>query len=94
MLSDAGKINIFLKSFNMFLGGVPGGFKIHPNRQHLIYPVGCTIVIEDLNASRKNQEFLTGHSDSISCLAVSRSGKYLASGQITYMGFKVKRMLI
>ena len=64
------------------------GFRVHPNRQHVIYPVGCTIVIEDMNT--KKQEFLTGHTNNVSCLAVSKSGRYLASGQITHMGFKVK----
>ena len=72
---------------NFVLGGVPSGLKVHPNRQHMIYPVGCTIVIEDLQC--KKQEFLSGHSDNISCIAISKSGKYVASGQITYMGFKV-----
>ena len=38
----------------------------------------------------KKQEFLTGHTNNVSCLAVSKSGRYLASGQITHMGFKVK----
>ena len=66
---------------------MPSGLKVHPNRQHMIYPVGCTIVIEDLQC--KKQEFLSGHSDNISCIAISKSGKYVASGQITYMGFKV-----
>ena len=38
----------------------------------------------------KKQEFLTGHTNNVSCLAVSKSGRYLASGQVTHMGFKVK----
>lgn len=68
-------------------GGVPGGLKVHPGSQHLIYSVGCKVIIEDL--STKKQDFLSGHTREVSCLAVSRSGKYVASGQITHMGFKV-----
>ena len=53
----------------------------------MLYPIGCTIAIEDINT--KKQEFLSGHTDNVSCLAISKSGKYVASGQITHMGFKV-----
>ena len=67
-------------------GAVPSGLLVHPDRQHLIYPLGNTIVIEDL--SDNSQSCLTGHTDNVSCLSVSKSGKYLASGQVTHMGFK------
>ena len=33
--------------------------------------------------------FLRGHDNQISVIAVSPSGKYIASGQQTYMGFHV-----
>lgn len=47
----------------------------------MIYPLGSTIIVRSLD---KNQEqtFLTGHSNNVSCLSVSKSGKYLASGQV------------
>lgn len=67
-------------------GTVPGGLKVHPNRQHMVYSVGCTVVVEDIG-SRK-QEFLRGHTNSVVCLAISRSGKLIASGQVIHMGFK------
>ncbi|XP_039271314.2 cilia- and flagella-associated protein 52-like [Styela clava] len=69
-----------------FNGHVEGGLAIHPDRQHLIYPLGSTIVIRDLNSSE--QSFLTGHTNNVSCIAISKSGKYIASGQVTHMGFK------
>lgn len=69
-----------------FNGHVEGGLAIHPDRQHMIYPLGSTIIIRDLNSGE--QTFLTGHSNNVSCIAVSKSGRYLASGQVTHMGFK------
>ena len=36
----------------------------------------------------QRQEFVSGHSNNVSCLACSPSGVYLASGQVTHMGFK------
>lgn len=59
---------------------------VHPDQQHLIYPLGCTVVVKDLLTHE--QTFLSGHSDNVSCLACSSSGVFLASGQVTYMGFK------
>jgi len=41
------------------------------------------------NITTKQQDFMTGHSNTISCLDVSRSGNLIASGQVTFMGFKV-----
>ena len=65
--------------------------KVHPDRTHIVYSVGCTVVIENLNTHR--QESLSGHTDSVSCLAISKSGEYLASGQCTHMGFKVNNFV-
>ena len=67
-------------------GSIPGSVVAHPDGQHIIYPLGCTVIVKDL--STQEQTFLSGHSDNVSCLACSPSGVYLASGQVTYMGFK------
>ena len=67
-------------------GSIPGGLVAHPEGKHVIYPLGCTLIIKNLATSK--QDFLSGHSDNVSCLACSSSGVYLASGQITHMGFK------
>jgi WD40 repeat protein len=69
-----------------FGGSVVSGLQLHPEGKHLIYPVGCTVVVE--NIASKKQEFLSGHTNTVSCVAVSRSGRFIASGQVTYMGFK------
>eukprot|EP00955_Chlamydomonas_euryale_P053912 355645-Chlamydomonas_euryale.AAC.15 len=75
-----------LNSVVGFGGGIENGLVVHPDGRTLIYPLGSTIVLRDKNDPRA-QEFLQGHSDKVSCLALSKSGRYLASGQITYMGF-------
>ena len=67
-------------------GGVRGGLLAHPDGQHIVYPLGCTIVVQDLTTQK--QTFLAGHSNNVSCLACSPSGQFLASGQVTFMGFK------
>uniref|UniRef100_A0A8C4Y6I7 Uncharacterized protein n=1 Tax=Gopherus evgoodei TaxID=1825980 RepID=A0A8C4Y6I7_9SAUR len=68
------------------VGHVPFGLICHPDREHFIYPLGCTIIIQGLN--NNTQAFLHGHTNNVSCVAVSRSGCYVASGQVTFMGFK------
>ncbi len=77
--------------FSILAGNVPGGLLVHPDSNHLIYPLGNTVVIEDLMSTRQDrsrQEFLSGHTNNVSCLAVSKSGRFVASGQVTHMGFK------
>ncbi|XP_062852619.1 cilia- and flagella-associated protein 52 [Trichomycterus rosablanca] len=69
-----------------FNGHVYSGLQVHPDREHLIYPLGCTLIIKNLKDGK--QEFLHGHTNNISCLSVSKSGRYIASGQVTFMGFK------
>ena len=69
-----------------FNGAVSNGLHIHPDGEHIIYSLGSTIVIQNLLT--KNQIFLRGHTNTVSCLTVSPSGRYIASGQETHMGFK------
>ncbi len=46
---------------------------------YLIYSLGLTVVIKDLRTHA--QAFLHGHTDIITCLAISNNGEMLASGQ-------------
>eukprot|EP00928_Gymnodinium_smaydae_P079053 TRINITY_DN63071_c0_g1_i1.p1 TRINITY_DN63071_c0_g1~~TRINITY_DN63071_c0_g1_i1.p1 ORF type:complete len:652 (+),score=159.41 TRINITY_DN63071_c0_g1_i1:92-1957(+) len=68
-----------------FKGTVCAGLILHPDNEHLIFPLGCTIVVRNL--LRKTQAFLQGHDNQVNCITVSPSGKLLASGQKTFMGF-------
>eukprot|EP00891_Asterochloris_glomerata_P001613 jgi/Astpho2/1613/Aster-07933 len=75
-----------------FSGSVENGLQLHPDGQTLVYPLGSTIVVRDVKGL-KQQDFLQGHTDKVSCLAISKSGRYLASGQLTYMGLKADIIL-
>ncbi|EDV27747.1 Cilia- and flagella-associated protein 52 [Trichoplax sp. H2] len=71
-----------------FSGDIHKGLLVHPDRQHLVHAIGSTIVIQDL--ADGSQKFLVGHTGDVSCLTVSRSGRYIASGQVAPMGFKAE----
>lgn len=65
---------------------------MHPDGEHLIYPLGCTVVVE--NIKNHEQKFLSGHTNDVSCLAVSRSGRFVASGQVNIYLFVFSFYLI
>ncbi|XP_067914795.1 cilia- and flagella-associated protein 52 isoform X2 [Heterodontus francisci] len=75
-----------LESIIGFNGKVPSGLSVHPDCENIIYPLGCTTIVQNLKSSK--QAFLESHTNRISYVVVSKSGKYIATGQITYMGFK------
>lgn len=68
-----------------FKGSVVQGLLLHPDNEHLIFPLGCTVVIRNL--LQKTQAFLQGHDNQVNCITVSPTGRLLASGQKTFMGF-------
>ena len=55
---------------------------------NMLFPLGSACILENLNKSDNRQVFFRGHSNPVSAVAVSRCGKYLASGQVTHMGYK------
>ncbi|NXL29771.1 CFA52 protein, partial [Glaucidium brasilianum] len=72
-------------------GHVPCGLICHPDKEHILYPLGSTVVIQELDS--KQQTFLHGHTNNVSCIVVSRNGLYVASGQVTFMNFKADIIL-
>uniref|UniRef100_A0ABK0L4C2 Cilia- and flagella-associated protein 52 n=1 Tax=Rattus norvegicus TaxID=10116 RepID=A0ABK0L4C2_RAT len=74
-----------------FNGHVPNGLKCHPDQEHLVYPLGCTVLIQAINTNEQN--FLHGHGNNVSCVTISKEGDYVASGQVTFMGFKADIIL-
>lgn len=73
-------------------GRVFSGLRVHPDREHLIYPLGSTVILKRIKDGK--QEFLHGHTNNVSCISVSKSGSYIASGQVNFMGFKVAAVMI
>jgi WD40 repeat protein len=75
-----------------FSGKVKHALILHPDDTHIIYPLGSTIVIKNVEDTQK-QIFLQGHNDRVTCIAISRDGHKLASGQITHMGYLAEIIL-
>ena len=69
-----------------FKGSTLDGLILHPDNEHLIFPLGNQIVVR--NILTREQKYLRGHDNDISVISVSKSGKYLATGQKTHIGFK------
>ena len=53
----------------------------------MLYPLGMTLVVKRLADDK--QEFLDGHTNVISSVALSHSGDLVATGQMTHSGFQV-----
>jgi len=69
-----------------FDGNPLNGLVVHPDGVHLIYPLGTNIVA--YNWTTKASRFFQGHTNVISAVAVSRTGRYVGAGQVNYMGFR------
>jgi len=77
-----------LKSMIGYSGNIPHSFFKHPDGKHLVYVLGSTIVINNVTKTNTSKKFLLGHSNNISCMDISKSGKFIASSQVTHMGFQ------
>ncbi|EAT39137.1 AAEL009035-PA [Aedes aegypti] len=69
-----------------FDGHVIAGLRVHPDQKHLVFPLGNEISVYELETNR--QTFLRGHTNTISTVDISPSGKMVASGQTNHMGFR------
>ncbi|XP_039429837.1 cilia- and flagella-associated protein 52 [Culex pipiens pallens] len=69
-----------------FDGHVIAGLRVHPDQKHLVFPLGNEISIYELETNR--QTFLRGHTNTISTVDISPTGKMVASGQTNHMGFR------
>jgi WD40 repeat protein len=78
-------------AFGYVLGATVRGLNVLPDGLHIVYPLGCKVVVQ--NWKTKRQVFLSGHTNLVSTVAVSPDGKYIASGQINHMGFKVSTLM-
>jgi WD40 repeat protein len=78
-----------IKAVIGFSGKVPGALHTTPCGKYIVYPLGSFIVIKNVRTDK--EAFLDGHSQDISCVAISNDGKALASGQANIMGVKVRK---
>lgn len=69
-----------------FKGTTIDGLILHPDNEHIIFPLGNQIVVR--NVLTREQKYLRGHDNDISVITVSNNGRYLATGQKTHSGFK------
>lgn len=81
-----------------FAGSLRNCLQFHPNGRDIVYAAGGCVVVADLSDPH-NQVFLRGHDDFITSIAVSPSGRYIASGQrgdnadVIVWDFEEKRLL-
>jgi WD40 repeat protein len=61
-------------------GGVSAGLHYLPDGENYIYAAGGCIVMCNFDDPHK-QFFLRGHDQNVTCMSISKSGRYLASGQ-------------
>ncbi|XP_071443263.1 cilia- and flagella-associated protein 52 [Hetaerina americana] len=69
-----------------FEGGTRQGLILHPDKKHVVYHMGTKVIVQ--NWESKEQHFKANHANNVSALSISYSGKYIATGQVTHMGFK------
>ncbi|XP_054635818.1 cilia- and flagella-associated protein 52 isoform X3 [Dunckerocampus dactyliophorus] len=74
-----------LATLSGYNGQVRFGMRLHPDKEHLIYPLGCTIVLTRIKDDMRH--FLHGHTGDVACISMSKSGIYIASGEINFQGF-------
>lgn len=65
--------NIYLNhfSYHIILGAIKCSLKVHPDKKHFIFPLGCKVSI--MNRTTCKQEFLCGHTNQVSKVEVSKS---------------------
>ncbi|XP_026729144.1 cilia- and flagella-associated protein 52 [Trichoplusia ni] len=69
-----------------FDGSAIRGLKVHPDSEHIVYPMGNKVCIQEWKT--KKMYFLSGHTNSVSTVALSPKGTFVGSGQINHIGFK------
>jgi WD40 repeat protein len=72
---------------SFFVGKVAGALSYTPCGRYIVYPLGSFIVLKNLVTNK--EAFFDGHTQDVSCVAMSHYGDRLASGQFHFSGVKV-----
>lgn len=69
-------------TFDHFIGinALPKAVHFHPNGENYVFSAGGNVIIGNLNDPH-SQRFFSRHDDTVTCLALSYSGRFVASGQ-------------
>lgn len=70
-----------------------GGLLSHPDKKHIIYPLGSTVIVKESGVDSAGQWFLEEHTGPISCVAIARNGSLIAYGQQTRSGLRVTTLV-
>lgn len=68
-------------------GKIHGALHYTPCGGYIVYPLGSFVVLKNIKTEKES--FLDGHSNEISCIAISHDGTKLVSGQSNFTGVKV-----
>jgi len=75
-------VNALQVELDHFVGqnSIANAVLFHPNAKNYVFPAGANLVMGDLGDVHI-QKILSGHTDSITCVAVANNGSMFASGQ-------------
>jgi len=73
-------------------GKIPNGMHADPTGQFIVYAIGTNVI--KANTATGQQTFMIGHSNNVTCIDMDPCGRYIASGSMNYMGFKVNAHII
>lgn len=80
-----------IKAVIGFSGKVRGGLHYTPCGRYLVFPLGAFVVLKNLRTDK--EAFLDGHSHEVNCIAISKDGTKLASGQKNLTGVKADAII-
>ena len=81
-----------LQSVIGFTGSITGGLHYTPCGKFVVFPLGSTVVLRALT-SKRQFFFDVGINKNVSCVAISKDGKYLAAGHETSAAFKAELVI-
>ncbi len=82
---------IFEAETLIFEGKIAGALNYTPCGRYVVYPLGSFVVLKNLVTNK--EAFFEGHTQDVSCVAMSHTGDRLASGQFHFSGVKVKLVI-